>query len=87
MYMSASAPMELKFWQSAFCGLKSESFHEIRLVRIWRVESASAFRGMLRGIRGGGDNLSYAIQYVLTLLEAKHDDIAVANVLIVFCLP
>ena len=27
--------------------------------------------------RGGG-NLTYAIQHVLTLLEAKHDDIAVA---------
>ena len=28
--------------------------------------------------RGGGGNLTYAIQHVLTLLEAKHDDIAVA---------
>ena len=36
--------------------------------------------------RGGGGNLTYAIQHVLTLLEAKHDDIAVAYVLIFFCL-
>ena len=45
---------------------------------IWPVESASAFRGMFRSIREGEGEWTYAIQHVLTLLEAKHDDIAVA---------